>query len=95
MNRILAALAVTAVALPAVAFAQENAFPQVTNDSEGRSTIQYSAGQRGNIVGGGVAVVTGVDEGRPVIEYRGATQAQAPGRPVGVTVVPQTAAQQS
>ncbi len=94
MIRILStAIALTALALPALA--QENAFPQVSNDAEGRNIVQYSAGPRGNIVGGGVAVVTGFDEGRPVIEYRGATQAQAPGRPVGVTVVPTTAAQLS
>ncbi len=93
MNRFLiATLAVTALALPAMA--QENAFPQVTNDGAGNTSVQYSTGPRGNIVGGGAAIITGTEEGRPVIEYRGAVRAQAPSRPALAPAVPESQTQQ-
>jgi hypothetical protein len=92
MTRITLFLA-SAIAFAAPAIAQENAFPQVQNDGEGQVTIQYGAGPRGNVVGGGVASVTGNSDARPELSYNGQTRAQAPGAPVGRTTVPTTAAQ--
>jgi hypothetical protein len=85
----------TALLLAGAAVAQEQAFPQVQNDSEGRVTITYGAGARGGVVGGGVPTIVGVDPGtgRPQIEYRMGQQAQAPGAPVGDFTMLSTAAQ--
>ena len=93
MNRFLiATLAVTALALPAMA--QENAFPHIVPDAAGSNHVEYGPGPRGNIVGGGAAVITGTEEGRPVIEYRGAVRAQAPSRPALAPAVPNSQTQQ-
>ncbi len=93
MTRFALSLA-AALLVAGAAVAQEQAFPQVQNDSEGRVTITYGAGARGSVVGGGVATITGVDPGtgRPQIEYRMGQQAQAPGAPVGDFSMVSTAA---
>ncbi|RVT96790.1 hypothetical protein EOD42_10310 [Rhodovarius crocodyli] len=72
MNKI-AIAAVAALLTSAAAFAEEA--PRLTGDFASQH-VAYSDAQRGNIVGGGVAVISGVDEGRPVISYIGATEAQ-------------------
>ncbi len=94
MTRFALSLA-SALLFSGVAIAQEQAFPQVQNDGDGQVTITYGAGARGNVVGGGVASVTGNEAGtaRPQLEYRGGQQAQAPGAPVGRLVVPTSQAQ--
>jgi len=87
MNRFLiATLALTALALPAMA--QENALPHIVPDGAGSDHVEYGPGPHGNIVGGGAAVITGTEDGRPVIDYRGAVRAQTPSRPALAPVVP-------
>lgn len=75
MNKIALAAAalLTSSMFPLGAFAEEA--PRLTGDFASQH-VAYDGTQRGNIVGGGTAIVTGVDEGRPVISYIGATEAQ-------------------
>jgi hypothetical protein len=72
MNKI-ALAAVAALLTSTAAFAEEA--PRLTGDFASQH-VAYSGTQRGNIVGGGTAIVTGVDEGRPVISYIGTNEAQ-------------------
>ena len=68
MNRFLMAAAAAALMTSTAAFAEEA--PRLTGDFASQH-VDYSGVNRGNIVGGGYAMVTGVDEeGRPVIAYR-------------------------
>ena len=72
MNKF-AIAAVAALLTSTAAFAEEA--PRLAGDFASQHVV-YSDAQRGNVVGGGVAVVTGVDEGRPVISYLGTSEAQ-------------------
>ena len=65
MNKF-AIAAVAALLSTTAAFAEEA--PRIAGDFASQHVV-YGQAARGNIVGGGVAVVTGVDEGRPVISY--------------------------
>jgi len=65
MNKF-AIAAIAAVLSSTAAFAEEA--PRIAGDFASQHVV-YGSAARGNIVGGGVAVVTGVDEGRPVISY--------------------------
>ncbi|RVT97045.1 hypothetical protein EOD42_11680 [Rhodovarius crocodyli] len=68
MNRFLMAAATAALMTSTAAFAEEA--PRLSGDFASQH-VDYSGVNRSNVVGGGYAMVTGVDEeGRPVIAYR-------------------------
>lgn len=74
MNRFMMAAAAAALMTSTAAFAEEA--PRLTGDFASQH-VEYGQAARGNVVGGGFAMVTGVDEeGRPVITYADSTSTQ-------------------
>lgn len=69
-------LAASVALVPSLGLAQS---PSVTTDGNGGYRTEYAPGWRGNVVGGGHAVVSGVDEQRPVLRYESPARAQSPG----------------
>lgn len=77
MTRFSLALSAALLAAPGLALAGEpsHSYPRLTGDATSQH-VEYAPGAAGNVVGGGVPVFTGVDDGRPVFAY-GAPRVQA------------------